>query len=382
MAVMTDPVSDDAVAGPAEVDLLVSRLTGTLDTLASIARALHPPLLPALAALIGDQDTGLEEAAARLRAAPGPPGPGDVAGPLGESAGLALGACAGLRAAALTPGWPGGAFRALGDYTRAVEALYPAAAALPAVGRWFLSPPRRDDAGLAERLRQPPAPGSGVRHAGNERGMRGGFSAYVPEYLDPATPAPLVVALHGGSGHGRAFLWTWIREARSRGLIVVAPTATGDTWSLADPETDIQHLRRVLAEIGSRHSIDPARMLLTGMSDGGTFTLLSGLTETSPFTHLAPVAASFHPVLMDISDPARTAGLPVYLVHGARDWMFPVDVARTARRVLSAAGARVRYREIADLSHAYPAEENDLIIDWLDGQEQQPGAAGRVSGSG
>jgi phospholipase/carboxylesterase len=371
MAVMTDPVSDDAAAGRADADLVVSRLTGTLDTLASIARALHPPLLPALAGLIGDQDTGLEDAAARLPAAGAP---GDVAGPLAESAGLALRACAGLRAAALVPGWPVGAFRALGDWTRAVEALYPAAAVLPAVSRWFLSPARRGDAGLLERLARPPAPGTGVIHAGSERGRRGGFSAYVPEYLDPATPAPLVVALHGGSGHGRAFLWTWLREARSRGLILVAPTATGDTWSLADPETDIQHLGRVLAEVGSRHAIDPARMLLTGMSDGGTFTLLSGLTETSPFTHLAPVAASFHPILMDIADPARTAGLPVYLVHGARDWMFPVDVARTASLVLSAAGARVTYREIGDLSHAYPAEENELIIDWLDGP------AGRVSG--
>ncbi len=28
-------------------------------------------------------------------------------------------------------------------------------------------------------------------------------------------------------------------------------------------------------------------------------------------------------------------------------------------------GARVEYREIAGLSHAYPREENPLILDWL-----------------
>ncbi len=28
-------------------------------------------------------------------------------------------------------------------------------------------------------------------------------------------------------------------------------------------------------------------------------------------------------------------------------------------------GARVEYREIVDLSHAYPREENSLILDWL-----------------
>jgi phospholipase/carboxylesterase len=368
MAVMSDSASDAADGDLAEVALMVARLTGTLDTLAAIARGMHPPRITALVGLIGDQDATLDEAVQRFRAASLPPRLSSVHDQLRESAGLALIACAGLREAALAPGWLGGIFRALGHYTRAVEALYPASAVLPAVGRWFLSPPQRDDAGLLDRLGQPRAPGTGVRHTRNERGTRGGFSVYVPEYLDPATPVPLVMALHGGSGHGRAFLWTWIREARGRGLIVVAPTSTGDTWSLSEPDVDIMHLTGILELIRSKWTIDPARTLLTGISDGGTFTLLSGLIETSPFTHLAPIAAAFHPILMDISDPARLAGLPVYLVHGALDWMFPVQVARTASDVLSSAGARVRYREIRDLSHTYPAEENELIIDWLHGQ--------------
>jgi phospholipase/carboxylesterase len=101
------------------------------------------------------------------------------------------------------------------------------------------------------------------------------------------------------------------------------------------------------------------------MSDGGTFTLLSGLDDGSPFTHLAPVAASFHPLLLTMADPRRVAGLPVYLVHGALDWMFPVTMARTAQRALTAAGASVVYREIDDLSHVYPREEGSAILDWL-----------------
>ena len=40
------------------------------------------------------------------------------------------------------------------------------------------------------------------------------------------------MALHGGSGNGRGFLWSWLRDARSRGAILVAPTATGHTWAL------------------------------------------------------------------------------------------------------------------------------------------------------
>src|SRR5208282_2818713 len=108
---------------------------------------------------------------------------------------------------------------------------------------------------------------------------------------------------------------------------------------------------RILAYVREHWSIDPARMLLSGMSDGGTFALLSGLDADSPFTHLAPVAASFHPMLVAMTEPERIRGLPIYLVHGALDWMFPVRTGRTANEALTVAGAKVVYREIPDLSH-------------------------------
>jgi phospholipase/carboxylesterase len=36
--------------------------------------------------------------------------------------------------------------------------------------------------------------------------------------------------------------------------------------------------------------------------------------------------------------------------------------------LLSAAGADVTYRELADLSHCYPREMNAPILDWLRGK--------------
>ena len=92
-----------------------------------------------------------------------------------------------------------------------------------------------------------------------------------------------------------------------------------------------------------RWNVDAAHMLLTGMSDGGTFSYVSGLRGASPFTHLAPVSASFHPFLLEMSEPARIAGLPIYLVHGKLDWMFPIDMARVAHRALAGAGADVMF---------------------------------------
>jgi phospholipase/carboxylesterase len=45
--------------------------------------------------------------------------------------------------------------------------------------------------------------------------------------------------------------------------------------------------------------------------------------------------------------------------------MFPVQVARQTREALTAAGAYVTYRELDDLSHAYPREMNAEILRWM-----------------
>ena len=72
--------------------------------------------------------------------------------------------------------------------------------------------------------------------------------------------------------------------------------------------------------------------------------------------------------MAEIADADRLRGLPVYLVHGKLDWMFPVQVARQTHELLSAAGADVTYRELNDLSHTYPREINAEILKWLGGR--------------
>ena len=69
--------------------------------------------------------------------------------------------------------------------------------------------------------------------------------------------------------------------------------------------------------------------------------------------------------MLEMMDPARCRKLPIYLIHGALDWMFPVQVARDAEQALRRAGANLCYREIEDLSHTYPNDENGRILDWL-----------------
>ncbi len=117
--------------------------------------------------------------------------------------------------------------------------------------------------------------------------------------------------------------------------------------------------------MAARYAVDRSRVLLTGMSDGATYALLCGLADGMPFTHLAPACGVLHPFLLARGGIERARGRPIYLVHGALDWMFPVQAARMGRGALEDAGAHVVYREVEDLSHTYPRDENPRILDWL-----------------
>jgi phospholipase/carboxylesterase len=353
---MNDAVTEHPAA-------LLPPLLRSLDVLGFIARHFHPPDFGAVMDAAGTPDQDLRAARALLDG-----WPDELAGvgkQLETAADAVAAAFEGLRNAPEQADGVRAVFRALRYVPRAKEALYPLAGALPPISRYFLDPALRDDAELLARFAAPARDDTGVMHAGNEPGSRGGYSLYVPEFYTPERAWPLVMALHGGSGNGRNFLWSWLRDARSHGAIVVAPTATGPTWALMGEDTDTPNLVRILDAVKSRWNIDARRMLLTGMSDGGTFCYVTGLEDASPFTHLAPVSATFHPLMAEMASSDRLRGLPVHLVHGALDWMFPVQVARQTHAALAAAGANIVYRELDDLSHCYPNEINAAVLRWL-----------------
>ncbi len=345
---------------------LVPPLLATLELLEFVARSLHPPELTHTLASLDIDCTDLEQARRQLDEKRWPDQVAFFQQCLGTSADYALAAVAGLQQAGSGPNLAMEAFRALRKSTRSIEALYPVSRMLPTVSRFYLEPRFRDDDQLLDRLRQADESRRddvGIMHAANSRRERGGLSIYVPEYYQPDRDWSLVVALHGGSGHGADTLWSWLREARARGFILLSPTSQGTTWSLVGEDVDAATLQQIVKGACEQWQVDTSRILLTGMSDGATYSWLSGLEQDAPFTHLAPISGTFHPMLLEGRPAVR--GKPVYLVHGERDWMFNVDIARTARDALTRAGAELVYRELADLSHTYPREENSLILDWF-----------------
>ena len=252
------------------------------------------------------------------------------------------------------------ALRAARKYYRAQETIFALCGVFPEVNQYFLEP----GISFSFHTKQSSDRQTGLFHVGTDPNIhtRGGYSLYIPEFCSPMPDRafPLVVALHGGYSHGRDFIWSWIREARSRGFVLLAPTSQAMTWSIANVEHDGKLLDRHLKDIFSRIHIDRSRILFTGMSDGGTFALGLAFSGMISCDTVAPVACALPPVNMQ-----NAKGKRIFWVHGAQDWIFPAGLAVQACRLLQQAGADVKLKMIEDLSHTYPREANDAILKWF-----------------
>ncbi len=208
-----------------------------------------------------------------------------------------------------------------------------------------------------------PKPNTGLIHSNIDKDPyeRGAYSLYVPESYDETKEMPLIVALHGGFGHGRYFIWTWLKEARSRHFALLSPTSKGRTWSIANPEEDCISLRRMIDLVTNSYNIDRSRILLTGMSDGATFAIACAVLENVPFTAYAPISGT-----IPIMDLGNIKNKRIKWTHGRHDWMFPIYRVEREASLLKTAVADIEFTIIEDLSHTYPREANDSILKWFD----------------
>jgi len=329
-------------------------------------RRLHPPLIASLRERLAPLRDHLAEALVGYRGERPPAELEPFHDQLVEGATSALAAVSHFVEPSPPERLAAGVLASMRDHARAQEILYPLRLALPPLGAYYVEAALREPGAELDASRSDSGQLGIHLTREEEAGGRGGFALYVPERYHADRPWPLVVALHGGHGRGRDFLWTWLREARGRGFLLLAPTSRGDTWSLDAPDRDATALRQMLDVVCARWNVDRGSVLLTGLSDGATFTLLAGLAEHAPYTALAPVSGVLHPASFARGDLPRARGRRIYLVHGALDWMFPVSLARMARDQLAEAGAELVYRELDDLSHTYPREENARILAWFD----------------
>ena len=197
------------------------------------------------------------------------------------------------------------------------------------------------------------------------------LALFVPLTYRPTKGYGLVVCLHGAGFSGDAYLERW--QARLREDYVLAcPTYPVGAWFTRGAE-DL-----VLATIRSvqrRYHVDPDRIFLTGMSNGGIGTWLIGMHQAPTFAGIAPMAAGLDDVLLPFL--ANLQSTPVYMIHGAKDQVMPVELSRTISRELAALGYPHIYREhqrehpMAG-GHYFPREELPALIAWFNAQHRNP----------
>jgi phospholipase/carboxylesterase len=186
---------------------------------------------------------------------------------------------------------------------------------------------------------------------------------YVPARYAPASPAPLVLMLHGAGGSARGALRPFRELADDAGLVLLAPESRSVTWD-AIRETygvDIAFIDRALASVFQRVAIDPARLTIEGFSDGATYALGVGLTNGDLFQRIVAFSPGFVP---PVNPQARPQ---IFISHGTRDQVLPID--QCSRRIvpqLERARYSVQYREF-DGAHAVPVDIAKAAIAWMSG---------------
>jgi polyhydroxybutyrate depolymerase len=168
-----------------------------------------------------------------------------------------------------------------------------------------------------------PIPAGSTAHDLGERTFR----TYRPASLPAGRPVPLVVVLHGGAGSGaqaeRAYGWN--TTADREGFVVAYPDGVRRSWNAGpgccgpatrDGVDDVRFVEDVVAAVSRGVPVDPARVFVTGMSNGAMMAYRLACDSTV-FTAIAPVAGTL------IGDCPHPAGVSVLHVHGTADGSVP-----------------------------------------------------------
>jgi len=346
-------------------------LLQAMDTLTWARQRLEPYRIDLIVNAIRDNSETLEAALASLRSGKWPSELKTFRDIIERTATATLGAYNGLKEAAELNGFDAlwRAHRSIKEHILAERTLYTVAYISTPISQYYLPQEYRETKDLIAKIEaaadQDPSLGGITEHLIQNGKNQTECSVYIPEYLDPAVAAPVVLALHGGKGNGKDFIWNWLPAARAFGTVLIAPNSRGKTWAIAGEDLDSSTLDRALEEVEKYQNLDRKKVLMTGMSDGGTFCYVSGLFNNSYATHLAPFSASFHPMLLEFISSDRLHGLPIRLVHGSRDWMFPIELAHQAKEAFRASGAHITFVELTDRSHVFPQDEASSTLNWF-----------------
>jgi poly(3-hydroxybutyrate) depolymerase len=194
-----------------------------------------------------------------------------------------------------------------------------------------------------------------VKETFDSGGRKRAYHLFVPEKVTPAVPAPLIVALHGSGGDGRAMVQEWKELASRQGIIVAGPNSLSSAgWSLTEDGPAL--FGDLVEELKAKHPIDAKRVYIFGYSAGAVYALQLALMESEYFAAAAVFAGALDVASFSRIDRAKRK-IPIALFVGTEDPFFPLVKVRATRNELSSRGFPVQLKEIAnhdnDQDHNY-----------------------------
>ena len=197
------------------------------------------------------------------------------------------------------------------------------------------------------------------------------YALFVPSGYDPATPAPLMVSLHGA---GRQYDWLmnyagFLDLAEHHGYVVVTPlgyTRRGGYGYRGDSEQDRraeQDVMNVFGLVTDELNIDENRIYLWGHSMGGAGTYYLASRYPDIWAGLAAVAGGS--MTADYVDREAIRHIPFLVIQGTDDRVVPVARARESVARMGELGMQHLYIEIPGGDHSLFISRNRKVVGHL-----------------
>jgi poly(3-hydroxybutyrate) depolymerase len=177
------------------------------------------------------------------------------------------------------------------------------------------------------------------------------YYLFVPDKLTAATPAPLIVLLHGSGRNGLSLAEKWKDLAKKEKIILAGPDAVDtNVWRMSVDGPNFIH--QLVEELKAKYPINARRVYLFGHSAGAGQSLYLSLMESEYFAAAAVHAGALREDAFGLIDEAKRK-IPIAMFIGMDDKLVPLSAVRATRDALKERGFAPELTEIKGHTHWY-----------------------------
>ena len=195
------------------------------------------------------------------------------------------------------------------------------------------------------------------------------FRIIVPEGASSSNPRPLVVRLHGAAQSGSATAHqstACLVEPAFEGkdVFILSPNSNGVLWY---EQANIVQILALNDLVVSNLDVDPAKIVMTGYSDGGNGSWFYSQFYPDLISAAIPMATSYN--TKRSNGDLIKIDVPLYVIHGSEDDLFPLDITQGFVDESIGAGSDITFVVADGLVHNDPCayvDELKKAVVWLE----------------